>query len=93
MEKPETMRQIDKMIQKRQEKKLEQDAQNDSIVLECLKRFGRFQGRVMELRKHLCQPLREAQIKDSIKRLVLAELIKVTGEKNASKGSTYEVYK
>ena len=45
----------------------------------------------MELRKHLCQPLREAQIKDSIKRLVLAELIKVTGEKNSHKGNLYEV--
>ena len=64
----------------------------ESIVLDALLRLGgRFQGRVMVLRHHLSESLREAQIKDAIKRLAEAGKVRVIGERNSHKGNLYEV--
>jgi hypothetical protein len=85
---------IAKMVQHNQLKKQMTDQSHDQMILDVLIRLGgKFAGRVMELRRHLPMPIREAQIKDSLKRLTVAEKIKVSGEKNAAKGNTYEVYK
>jgi len=67
-------------------------ARLESIVLDALVRLGgRFQGRIMLFRKHLCTSLREAQIKETIKRLAEAGKLRVIGERNSAKGNTYEV--
>lgn len=64
----------------------------ESIVLDALMRLGgRFQGRIMLFRKHLCTGLREAQIKETLKRLSEAGKVRVVGEKNSAKGNLYEV--
>lgn len=64
----------------------------NNIVLDALVRLGgTFQGRVMVFRHHLSEGMREAQIKDALKRLVEAGKVRVIGEKNSHKGNTYEV--
>lgn len=64
----------------------------ENIVLSALHKLGgRFQGRIMMFRHHLSESLREAQIKDAIKRLVDAGKVRVIGEKNSHKGNLYEV--
>lgn len=64
----------------------------ESIILDALVRLGgRFQGRIMLFRKHLCTSLREAQIKETLKRLSEAGKVRVVGEKNSAKGNLYEV--
>jgi chromosome segregation and condensation protein ScpB len=45
----------------------------------------------MVFRKELSESLREAQIKETLKRLTDAGMIRVIGEKNSHKGNTYEV--
>ena len=85
---------ISEMVRQNQLRKMMTDQSHDQMILDVLIRLGgRFRGRVMELRRHLPMPIREAQIKDSLKRLTVAEKIRVSGEKNAAKGNTYEVYK
>ena len=79
---------IEKMLAKRQA----EAERLEAIVLDALTRLGgRFQGRVMVFRHHLSESLREAQIKDAIKRLVEAGKVRVHGEKNSHKGNLYEV--
>ena len=64
----------------------------DAVVLAGLASVGgSFQGRIMQLRRYLPEPLREAQIKDAIRRLVLAERVRTTGEYKSGKGILYEV--
>lgn len=64
----------------------------NSIVLDALKRLGGvFQGRIMLFRKHLCTPLREAQIKETLKRLAQEDVIEIIGEKNSAKGNIYKI--
>lgn len=66
----------------------------DAVVLAGLASVGgSFQGRIMQLRRHLPEPLREAQIKDAIKRLVEADRVRTTGERTSGKGILYEVTK
>ncbi len=85
---------ISEMVRQNQLRKMMTDQSHDQMILDVLIRLGgKFAGRVMELRRHLPMPIREAQIKDSLKRLTIAEKIKVSGERNAAKGNTYEVYK
>jgi len=44
---------------------------HDDLVLEAIKKLGgNIHMRVMDFRKHLAEPLRESEIKDSLKRLV-----------------------
>ena len=68
-----------------------QAAQDMEVLRAFVSLGGRWQGRVMEFRRHLGFPISEAQIKEAIKRLVEAGKIRVEGEKNAAKGSTYIV--
>lgn len=83
--KPET-------IERMHAKRAADMARLESIVLDALMRLGgRFQGRIMLFRKHLCTSLREAQIKETIKRLAEAGKLRVIGERNSAKGNTYEV--
>lgn len=83
--KPET---IEKIMAKRRENM----ERLEGIILDALMRLGgRFQGRIMLFRKHLCTSLREAQIKETIKRLTEAGKVRVIGEKNSAKGNIYEV--
>jgi len=64
----------------------------NNIVLDALVRLGgTFQGRVMQFRKYLAEPLREAQIKDALKRLAADYRIKIEGERNSAKGIAYTV--
>lgn len=64
----------------------------ESIVLDALTRLGgRFQGRIMAFRRHLCTELREAQIKETLKRLSCQDKVRIIGERNSAKGNTYEV--
>ena len=66
----------------------------ESIVLDALVKLGgKFQGRVMQFRKYLAEPLREAQIKDALKRLAADYRIRIDGERNAANGNTYWVTK
>lgn len=64
----------------------------NNIVLDALVRLGgSFQGRVMEFRKYLSEPMREAQIKTTLKRLADDYRIKIEGERNSAKGICYTV--
>jgi len=61
----------------------------ESILEDALKRLGGcFKGRSMDLRKHLSEALKEAQIKNAIKRLADAGRLKIEGEHNAAKSYT-----
>jgi len=83
--KPET---IEKIMAKRRENM----ERLEGIILNALMRLGgRFQGRIMLFRRHLCTDLREAQIKETLKRLSEAGKVRVVGEKNSAKGNLYEV--
>lgn len=85
--KPETIEKIAAQRQKEWERL-------ESIVLDALVRLGgSFQGRVMQFRKYLAEPLREAQIKDALKRLAADYRIKIEGERNSAKGISYTVAK
>lgn len=64
----------------------------DELVLDALRSLGgKWQGRIMVFRRFLKMDLREAQIKETLKRLSCNGRVKVTGEKNSAKGNTYEV--
>ena len=64
----------------------------ENIVLDALVKLGgKFQGRVMQFRKYLSEPMREAQIKDALKRLAADYRIKIEGERNSAKGISYTV--
>lgn len=79
-------------IEKMRAKRLAEYERLNEVVLSALRRLGgRFSGRVMVFRKELSENLREAQIKETIKRLTDAGMIRVIGEKNSHKGNTYEV--
>lgn len=56
---------------KRQMMTLMRHIKHDDLVLEAIKKLGgNIHMRVMDFRKHLAEPLRESEIKDSLKRLV-----------------------
>ena len=79
-------------IEKMRAKRLAEHKRLEDVVLNALRRLGgSFSGRVMVFRKELSESLREAQIKETLKRLVDAGTIRVIGEKNSHKGNTYEV--
>ena len=62
----------------------------DAVVLDGFAKLGGvFEGRSMDLRKHLRETLKESQIKDTILRLVKANKVKITGNDNSRK--RYEV--
>jgi hypothetical protein len=62
----------------------------DAVVLDALVRLGNsFEGRTMDLRKHISEALKESQIKDTILRLVKANKVKISGNDNSRK--RYEV--
>mgnify|MGYP006935513909 CR=1 FL=1 len=83
--KPET-------IERMHAKRAADMARLESIVLDALMRLGgRFQGRVMAFRRHLAVSLREAQIKEALKRLSCQDKVRIIGERNSAKGNTYEV--
>ena len=79
-------------IEKMRAKRLAEYERLNGVVLSALRRLGgSFSGRVMVFRKELSESLREAQIKETLKRLTDAGMIRVIGEKNSLKGNTYEV--
>ena len=85
--KPETIEKIAAQRQKEWERL-------ENVVLDALVKLGgSFQGRVMQFRKYLSEPLREAQIKDALKRLAADYRIKIEGERNSAKGISYTVAK
>jgi len=56
------------------------NSEMDALVVEALNRLGgSFEGRTMDLSKHLSEFLREAQIKAAIKRLSEAGTIVIEG--------------
>jgi hypothetical protein len=74
------------------EKRRELHAKLDGLVLDALARLGNsFEGRTMDLRKHITEALKESQIKDTILRLVKAGRLRITGNDNSRK--RYEVVK
>ena len=79
-------------IERREQKSRELQERIDSIVLSALVALGgKFEGRVMALRHHLSEPIREAPIKESLKRLEAAGKIKVTPNKVNAHGKLYEI--
>ena len=79
-------------IEKMRAKRLAEHKRLEDVVLNALRCLGgSFSGRVMVFRKELSESLREAQIKETLKRLTDAGTIRVIGEKNSHKGNTYEV--
>lgn len=79
-------------IARREQKSREHQEHIDSIVLSALKALGgKFVGRVMAFRHHLSEPLREAQIKESLKRLEAAGKIAVAPARISANGKSYEV--
>ena len=75
----------------RHEAALEQQEHHDSMVLDAIRRVNGIQMRVMEFRKHIREPLREAQIKDSLKRLIEKGYIVMVNEKRDSRGNIYRI--
>lgn len=64
----------------------------DNLVLDALRSLGGiWQGRIMVFRRSLKTDLREAQIKETLKRLSSNGKVKVTGERNSNKGNLYEI--
>lgn len=81
-------------IERMQAKRKAEMDRLESIVLDALVQLGgKFQGRVMQFRKYLAEPLREAQIKDALKRLAADYRIRIEGERNSAKGILYTVAK
>lgn len=79
-------------IARREQKSREHQEHIDSIVLTALVNLGgKFVGRVMALRHHLSEPLREAQIKESLKRLEAGGKIAVAPARVSANGKSYEV--
>lgn len=79
-------------IEKMQAKRLAEYERLNDLVLSALRRLGgSFSGRVMIFRKELSESLREAQIKETLKRLTDAGVIRVIGEKSSHKGNTYTI--
>ena len=73
-------------------KRKEAHAHLDSIILDGFAKLGGvFEGRSMDLRKHLKEALKESQIKDTILRLVKNGVMTISGENNSRK--RYEVVK
>jgi len=81
-------------IERMQAKRKAEMERLENIVLDALVRLGgTFQGRVMQFRKYLSEPMREAQIKDALKRLAADYRIRIDGERNSANGNTYWVTK
>lgn len=79
-------------IERREQRSREAQHHIDLIVMTALIKLGGvFDGRVMALRHHLHESLREAQIKESLKRLEAAGKIKSFAAKVSSDGKRYEV--
>lgn len=77
---------------KMMEKIADSHRKHDELVFEALNKLGgKIQMRVMEFRKHLSEPLRETQIKQSLKRLIERGTIIQTSEKTDSRGPAYRI--
>lgn len=75
----------------RREATIERQESHDAMVLEAIRKTNGLQMRVMEFRKHIREPLREAQIKDSLKRLLEKGFIVMVNEKRDSRGNIYRI--
>lgn len=63
----------------------------EGLVLEALRRTGGLRMRVMEFRKYIVEPMREAQIKETLKRLIEKGLIEMTTEQRDPRGNGYRI--
>ena len=65
---------------------------HDKLVFDALTALGgKIQMRVMQFRKHLAEPIRETQIKASLKRLIASQSIRMTSAPTDARGPCYEI--
>lgn len=63
----------------------------EAMVLDALRRTAGVRMRVMEFRKYIVEPMREAQIKETLKRLIEKGLIEMTSEQRDPRGNGYKI--
>lgn len=79
------------IIDKRTEATRLQQARFEDLVIDALRRTAGIRMRVMEFRKYITEPMREAQIKETLKRLIAKGLIEMTTEQRDPRGNGYRI--